>query len=167
MNHANAIAELSAIRDNRLTNAAIAHAEMRLHDRDADLDYANSLSETIRHLQGIVEPVLPGLEAACKTNPLFDRALTEMKRNAWNQLAGSLVGLEEVHAAGPQVSFVPVLEPAPKQPDLVISGWFHEADMEFVEDTSLTKSDSRFAGYVKATAHIYLDKPDSGTTVPA
>lgn len=62
MNPTNAIAELIAIRDTRLTNAAIAHAENRPGDRDTDLDYANSLSEAIRHLQGTVEPELPFAE---------------------------------------------------------------------------------------------------------
>jgi arylsulfatase A-like enzyme len=86
MKHTTEIALLTAQRETLLHNASIAHAEGRRGDSDHDLERAHDIYATLMELQGIREPELPGLETERKTNPFLDRALEELKRDAWNRL---------------------------------------------------------------------------------
>jgi len=52
----------------------------------------------------------------------------------------------------------PISTPQPEQTPITLKGWFCKWDKEFTEDTGLSQSDSRFAGYQKATAHIFIDE---------
>jgi hypothetical protein len=223
MNHNTAIAHLTAKREILLDNASIAHAEMRFHDRDTDLDQANSIAITLWSLQDPLAVELPGFDSMSLYKDInVDKALEELKRDAWNSLgkprvrlvpvlqsevgpkAGNadpvvkeMLGVEEMHMpeesdyitpcwfnpkdhsfldlANPDqckdaetLGFVkaiahvflddPISTPQPEQTPITLKGWFHKWDKEFTEDTGLTKSDSRFAGYQKATAHIFLDE---------
>jgi hypothetical protein len=172
MNHSTAINELTIIRDTQYNNAAVAHAEGRHDDRDRRLNKANDLSATIRELQGIREPELPGLETTDeklrKTNPFFDRALGELKRDAWNGIGkprAQFVPVVQRPDCGATVSVKSMLGveemPTPDHPVwCVVRGWFDPEDLNFVDgkDSVLTKQ-AQALGYQKATAHIFLDEP--------
>ena len=151
MNHSTAINELTIIRDIQLNNASVAHAEGRHDDRDRRLDKANCLSATIRELQGIREPELPGLGSGRKINPFLDRALEELTRDAWNSL-----GKPRVLAVGEM--------PAPRNPDFITRVSYKIATLntrDVVEEwrEGADSPDRKSRGYLNATAHIFLDEP--------
>ncbi len=130
--HNEAINELTISRDIKYNNAAVAHAEGRTEDRDRLLNEVNSLSATLRELQGIREPELPFA--------------------TWIEIQ-----VPDRRATGE----TPIPEMPVPEPDKVVNGWVMIANGRFLPyELAGVRSDvMEVLGYHKATAHIYLDKP--------
>ena len=174
MNHSTAINELTIIRDTQLNNASVAHAEGRHDDRDRRLVKANCLSATIRELQGIREPELPGLfgvidpafsaqgKPRVRLVPVLQAENPDSKERVL-QFFKPMWGIEETTAkdlARKKINdLVDMPIPEIRQPDIIVPGWFAPKGLQFVPAYMAESVGYDPSGYVRATAHIFLDEP--------